>query len=82
MKETELYPRYAERRLRESLEDSPVVLIHGPRQCGKTTLARMACAPAVPLTESGDRIVTESGERIAVAGGGFTYFHLRRRCSA
>lgn len=23
------------------MEDSPVVLIHGPRQCGKTTLARM-----------------------------------------
>jgi predicted AAA+ superfamily ATPase len=24
----------------EALADSPVVLIHGPRQCGKTTLAR------------------------------------------
>lgn len=35
-----LYPRYAERRLIEGLSDSPVVLIHGPRQCGKTTLAR------------------------------------------
>jgi cytidylate kinase len=23
------------------LADSPVVLIHGPRQCGKTTLARL-----------------------------------------
>jgi len=28
-------------RLREALADTPVVLIHGPRQCGKTTLARM-----------------------------------------
>jgi hypothetical protein len=36
-----LYPRFAEPRLAEALEDSPVVLIHGPRQCGKTTLARM-----------------------------------------
>jgi hypothetical protein len=27
-------------RLLEALADSPVVLIHGPRQCGKTTLAR------------------------------------------
>lgn len=27
-------------RLTEALEDTPVVLIHGPRQCGKTTLAR------------------------------------------
>jgi len=34
-----LYPRYAEPRLTEALADSPVVLIHGPRQCGKTTLA-------------------------------------------
>ncbi len=37
-----LYPRFVEPRLREALEDSPAVLIHGPRQCGKTTLARLA----------------------------------------
>ena len=36
------YPRFAEPRLTEALADTPVVLIHGPRQCGKTTLARMA----------------------------------------
>ena len=36
-----MYPRFAEQRLTEALEDSPVVLIQGPRQCGKTTLARM-----------------------------------------
>ena len=35
-----LYPRFAERRLTEALADSPAVLIHGPRQCGKTTLAQ------------------------------------------
>lgn len=34
-----LYPRYAEPRLLEALDDTPVVLIHGPRQSGKTTLA-------------------------------------------
>lgn len=37
----ELYPRHAEASLRRLLEISPVVLIHGPRQCGKTTLARI-----------------------------------------
>lgn len=37
---TELYPRLVRARLREALADSPVVLLHGPRQCGKTTLAR------------------------------------------
>lgn len=35
-----LYPRLAAQALRESLTDTPVVLIHGPRQCGKTTLAK------------------------------------------
>lgn len=33
-------PRLVEGRLIEALADSPVVLIHGPRQCGKTTLAQ------------------------------------------
>ena len=37
-----IYPRFAEPGLVEALADTPVVLIHGPRQCGKTTLARMA----------------------------------------
>ena len=36
-----LYPRFAEPPLIEALADTPVVLIHGPRQCGKTTLAQM-----------------------------------------
>lgn len=35
-----VYPRQLAPRLREALEDTPAVLIHGPRQCGKTTLAR------------------------------------------
>jgi uncharacterized protein len=35
-----LYPRFATERLKEALADTPVVLIHGPRQSGKTTLAR------------------------------------------
>jgi uncharacterized protein len=34
-------PRFLAPLLRESLADTPVVLIHGPRQSGKTTLARM-----------------------------------------
>ena len=36
-----VHPRHAEPRLAEALADSPAVLIHGPRQCGKTTLARV-----------------------------------------
>lgn len=34
------YPRFVETSLAEALSDTPVVLIHGPRQCGKTTLAQ------------------------------------------
>lgn len=41
MSELTLYPRYARIRLEEALADTPVVLVHGPRQCGKTTLTRM-----------------------------------------
>jgi uncharacterized protein len=36
-----LFPRLIHQQLRDALDDSPVVLIHGPRQCGKTTLARL-----------------------------------------
>ncbi|MDP8237275.1 MAG: AAA family ATPase [Candidatus Erginobacter occultus] len=41
MKTPEFYPRLLRPRVLEALSDSPVVLIHGPRQCGKTTLARL-----------------------------------------
>jgi len=34
------YPRFAEASLLATLADTPVVLVHGPRQCGKTTLAQ------------------------------------------
>lgn len=34
-----MYRRYLETPLRDALADTPVVLIHGPRQSGKTTLA-------------------------------------------
>lgn len=33
-------PRFIRPRLIEALADTPVVLVHGPRQCGKTTLAQ------------------------------------------
>ena len=34
-----LYPRYIRKSLKEALQDTPVILLHGPRQSGKTTLA-------------------------------------------
>lgn len=44
MIDTTIYPRLIEPHLLEALADSPAVLIHGPRQCGKTTLARIVGA--------------------------------------
>lgn len=44
MQEADLYPRYLRPRVMEAVADSPVVLIHGPRQSGKTTLARQVGA--------------------------------------
>jgi uncharacterized protein len=46
MMDQTLYPRFARIRLQEALADTPVVLVHGPRQCGKTTLTRMVGATA------------------------------------
>lgn len=34
-----LYPRFSKQLLLDAITDTPVVLIHGSRQCGKTTLA-------------------------------------------
>ncbi len=36
------FPRFALPHLEAALGDTPVVVIHGPRQCGKSTLARIA----------------------------------------
>ena len=40
------FPRFLASRLREALRDTPAVLVHGPRQSGKTTLARTVGEPA------------------------------------
>ncbi|MFC2106129.1 ATP-binding protein [Candidatus Bipolaricaulota bacterium] len=40
MAATVYYSRFLETSLAEAVSDTPVVLIYGPRQCGKTTLAQ------------------------------------------
>ncbi|OIN93513.1 MAG: AAA family ATPase, partial [Comamonadaceae bacterium CG1_02_60_18] len=40
MKVASLYPRWIAPRITEAMADTPVVLLAGPRQAGKTTLAR------------------------------------------
>src|SRR3990172_8860485 len=43
-----MIPRHAAARLRKALADRPVVLLHGARQTGKTTLARALAAADHP----------------------------------
>ena len=42
-----LYSRRIEARVAEALTDTPVVLIAGPRQAGKTTLVRQMADPGL-----------------------------------
>lgn len=44
-----MYPRYVEQRVRTSLGDTRVVLICGPRQSGKTTLASRIAGDGIPF---------------------------------
>ena len=60
-----LYPRSIERLLVEAHDDSPVVLIHGPRQCGKTTLAQFTCSPNMLAWHDSD----STGSRNRLASG-------------
>lgn len=43
---SQVLPRLVQASLQDSLADTPVVLLQGPRQCGKTTLARSVAEPA------------------------------------
>ncbi|MYK14917.1 MAG: AAA family ATPase, partial [Rhodospirillaceae bacterium] len=42
-----MYPRFMERQVREALKDTRVVLLCGPRQSGKTTLAQLIAGDAI-----------------------------------
>lgn len=68
MRNPTLYPRYVAERLVEALGDTPVVLIHGPRQSGKTTLARTVGEPAGYVYLSFDDDVTAAAARTDPAG--------------
>ena len=55
-----MYPRFVERRVREALEDTRVVLVCGPRQSGKTTLAQQIAGDAIPFITLDDTTAFEA----------------------
>lgn len=55
-----MYPRFLERRVREALTDTRVVLISGPRQSGKTTLAEKLAAGDMPFLTLDDQTTLDT----------------------
>jgi uncharacterized protein len=54
-----MIPRHAARLVRARLQESPVVALVGPRQCGKTTLARALGGVYVDLEQEAERLVLD-----------------------
>ena len=57
-----MYPRFMEKRIREALEDTRVVLVCGPRQSGKTTLVRQIAGNDVPFISLDDQTTLNAAE--------------------
>ncbi|MEJ8563316.1 AAA family ATPase [Yoonia sp. GPGPB17] len=55
-----MYPRFAKARVEEALSDTRVVLISGPRQSGKTTLATDIASDKIPFLTLDDANVLQS----------------------
>lgn len=62
-----MYPRFVEARLREHLTDTRVVLLSGPRQAGKTTLARKVAESGATFFTLDDPTVFEAAKRDPVS---------------
>lgn len=54
------YPRLIEARIAEALADTPVVLVAGPRQAGKTTLVRRMATPGMRYFTLDDQLTLMS----------------------
>lgn len=58
-----MFARHAENRIKEALEDTRVVLIAGPRQAGKTTLAQQISGEDAPYFTLDDPLVLEAAKQ-------------------
>ena len=55
-----MYPRFIERQIREAMKDTRVVLLCGPRQSGKTTLAERIADNVIPFVSLDDATTLEA----------------------
>lgn len=55
-----MYPRFAKSRIEDALTDTRVVMISGPRQSGKTTLATDIASEKIPFLTLDDATVLQS----------------------
>jgi predicted AAA+ superfamily ATPase len=58
-----MYPRFIESRIRTSLSDTRVVLLSGPRQSGKTTLAQQIATDGRPFLSLDDATTLAAAQR-------------------
>jgi len=55
-----LFPRFVTDQLTAALKDTPVVMVNGPRQCGKTTMVRAFASKKRTYVTLDDDTVLES----------------------
>ncbi|MDE0308724.1 MAG: ATP-binding protein [Acidiferrobacterales bacterium] len=58
-----MYPRFVENRVNEALSDTRIVLLCGPRQSGKTTLAQQIAGEKFPFFTLDDPLVLEAAKK-------------------